>query len=141
MATTTLSAAAQWLIDWVRGPESDAGVSVSMDTALGYPPVLYAVKKIAGHIGQLPLLLHRTTEDDRFEAKTHPVYDLMKTRPNRYQTSIIFKEQLMLHALLSGNGRAAIIRSQGMPVELIPMTPNCTHTCCLLYTSPSPRDS
>ena len=129
--TTTLSTAAQWLVDWVRGPVSDAGVAVSMDTALGYPPVLYAVRKISGHIGQLPLVLYREIDDGREKAESHPVSHLVKTRPNRYQTAVVFREQMMVHALLAGNGRAAIIRSQGMPTELIPLTPNTTFTCMI----------
>jgi HK97 family phage portal protein len=131
-STTSLSAPAQWLIDWVRGPESDAGVPVTVDSALGYPPVWYAVSKISGHVGQLSLNLHRYIEPEGSEhAETHPVYRLMRTRPNPYQTAIAFKEQLMLHALLTGNGRAAILRRNGIPYELVPLLPNSTYTCLM----------
>lgn len=130
-ATTTLSAPAQWLIDWVRGPEAESGVAVTVDSSLGYAPVWYAVSKIAGHVGQLPLNLHRKLDRGAEHATTHPLYKVMRSRPNPYQTAISFKETLMLHALLTGNGRAAIIRRGGNVVELVPLLPNSTYTCLM----------
>lgn len=127
--TSSLSQPTQWLIDWIRGPESDSGVDVTIENALGYAPVWYAVSKISGHVGQLSLNLHKKLDRGSEHADTHPAYKLMKSRPNEFQTAISFKEQLMMHALLTGNGRAAIVRRGGVPVELIPLVPNCTHTC------------
>lgn len=126
---STLSSPAQWLVDWVRGPESTSGVPVTIDSALGYAPVWYAVSKISGHVSQLPLNLMRYLENGTEHAETHSTYWLMRTRPNPYQTAAVFKETLMLHALLTGNGRAAIIRRNGFPEELIPLPPHATWTC------------
>lgn len=129
-SNTTLSKPLQWLIDWVRGAESDSGVSVTIDSALGYAPVWNAVSKISGHVGVAPLNLHRKLDGGGAEiAESHPAYRLMKTRPNEIQTAIVFKQQLMMHALLTGNGRAAIVRRGGFPVELVPLLPSQTHSC------------
>ena len=43
---------AQWLVDWVRQKTNDSGVEWSQTTALTYPPVWYAVNKIAGNVAQ-----------------------------------------------------------------------------------------
>lgn len=120
----------QWLVDFVGGgQESSSGIRVNTKSALGYPPVWYAVNKIGGHIGQLPLVLHRKTDDGRERALTHPAYQIMKRRPNQFQSSCVFRETMMAHALLMGNGRSVIIRdTAGRPVELIPMAPDRTVT-------------
>lgn len=120
---------AQWLVDWFRGPESDSGVNVTVESALGYSPIWYGVNKIAGHIGLLPLNLHRRIERGIEIAQNNPVHQLMRYRPNDYQTAMTFRKTLMMHALLTGNGRAAIVRENGVPVELLPLMPANTHTC------------
>lgn len=127
---SSLSTPQQWLVDWFRGgPEAESGVNVDVHSALGLPPVWYAVSKIAGHVAQLPLNVHRRLERGSEIAESHPAQLLLNMRPNEYQTPIIFKEQLMVHALLNGNGKAAIVRRGGVPVEMIPMLPSCSYTC------------
>lgn len=125
---TGLANPARWFTEVVT-LKSDAGVNVNAAAAIGYAPVWYAVNKIAGHVGQLPLSVHRRLERGSEMAKDHPAYVLVKTRPNRYQTAIQFKEQMMSHALLWGNARAAIIRDGNRVVELLPLPPDRTQTC------------
>lgn len=129
---STTSAPARWFVDWVRQRDSDSGVEVNGKTALGYAPVWYGVNKIASRVGQLPLLLYRVKgkkRTDREEAVTHPAYRLMRDYPSPLMTPAVFKETLMQHILLWGNGRAAIVRSlRNDPVELIPMLPDRTTT-------------
>ena len=103
--TSGLRSPGQWLLDTFT-MKSDAGVSVTGNTSAGYAPVWYAVNKIAGHVGQLPLNLHRSLERGSVKDTRNPVYRLMKTRPNRYQTAIQFKETMTAHALLWGNAPA-----------------------------------
>jgi HK97 family phage portal protein len=121
---------APWFVDWIRGSESDSGVTVNGKTALEFAPVWYAVNKIAGNIAQLPLILHaREGDRGRRRAVEHPSYRLLKKRPNALMTAAVFKETLTAHALLQGNGRAAIVRNlRGDPVELIPLLPDRTET-------------
>lgn len=127
--TSGLTSPAQWLIDWIRGPYSDTDVRVTFDSALSYSPVWYAVSRIAGHVGQIPLNLHRKLDRGSELAENNPLYRLLKHRPNELQTPIVFKETMMMHALLAGNGRAAIVRRNGVPVELITLLPDSTVTC------------
>ena len=128
-ASSGVSSPQQWLIDWFHGSQSDSGINVTTDNAMTYPPVWYALSKISGHVGMLPLNLHRRSEAGTQLAATHPVYKLLRTRPNQFQTAAVFKENLMMHALLNGNGRAVIVRKRGVPHELIPLLPNCTYSC------------
>lgn len=128
--TSSLSSPASWLVDWFRGgPEADSGVVVDVYSALGFAPIWYSVSTIAGHVGMLPWNVHRKIDGGSEIADTHPLQKLLKYRPNEYQTPIAFKEQMMVHALLSGNGRAAIIKRGGVATELLPMLPSCTYTC------------
>lgn len=128
--TTTVSSPAQWLIDWVRGGDSDSGVRVGVDESLGYAPVWYAVSKIAGDVGKLTLNLHRRLDRGSEVDSDNQVHRLLNFKPNEFQTPIVFRENLMLHALLMGNGRAVIMRdNRGTPTELIPLLPHLTLTC------------
>ena len=130
VSNTGFNDPAQWLVDWFRGgPESDAGVSVDAYSALGFSPVWYACSTIAGHVGTLPFNVHERVDDGSVVSTTHPLSRLLKVRPNEYQTPVVFREQMMLHALLHGNGRAAILRRGGVPYELLPLMPGQTYTC------------
>ena len=130
-ATSGLESPSQWLVDWIRGPKSASGVDVTAESALGYPPVWYAINKIAGHVGALPLNIYKKEDSGgKTLASRHPAFPLVTRRPNEYQTAISWKKMMMLHALLHGNGRTAILRdSMGKPVELLPLMPQFTHTC------------
>lgn len=120
-----------WLINALRnavfGREgSDGGMTV--DRALSYPPVWYAVSKISGHVAQLPCNLHRemTKRGKLVNEKPtdHIGYRLMRVKPNNYQTPFVFKRQLMVHALMVGNGYAFYKRGNLMDTELLPLMPD-----------------
>jgi len=121
-----LKNAASWLSELLFGEMSDR--YVTPDNALKYPAIWYAVNKISGHVGQLPLVLHRRLPDGRGAepATAHPVYKLLKTAPNSWQTPIIFKELMQTHCLLWGNAYAYIRREGNRVVELLPLHPGRT---------------
>lgn len=129
--TSTTSNPLAWFKYWLGGAnDSDSGIAINRKSALEYAPVWYAVSKIAGNVAQLPLVLHaRDGDRGRRRATEHPAYRLLKTRPNPLMTAAVFKETLTAHALLEGNGRAAIIRNlRGDPVELILLLPDRVKT-------------
>ena len=119
-----------WFVNAVTSVKSDSGLRVTGMSAMSLPPVFYAVRKISGHVAQLPLCVHqRLPEGGAVKAYSHPAYRLMKTRPNPYMTAAQFKETLMAHALIWGNGKAAIIRdSLGRPLELLIINPTQSTT-------------
>ena len=120
----------RWFSDWFdQVSESDSGMVIDEKTAIGYAPVWYAVSRIAGHVCTLPLTPMRRLERGAEKATTHPAYRLVRTRPNPFQSAAQFKETLMAHALLRGNGKAAIVRQGGKPKELILILPSNSVTC------------
>ena len=103
---------------------SSAGVSVTPETALGYPAVWRGVNIRAGTVGRLPLnVLKRVGVGKEIDQK-HPAQVLLSNRPNSEQTPKAFKTLLESHAILSGGGFALIVRDDfGQPIELIPLDP------------------
>ena len=116
------------LIKWFSG--SDDGVTpVNANTMLSLSGVWYAMTKISGIVGQMPLEVKRKLPGGGADdAREHAAWQLMRWQPNQYQTADIFKETVQGHALGWGNGRAAIIRQGNRPTELLPLRPDRTRT-------------
>jgi HK97 family phage portal protein len=114
------------LIKWFSG--GDEGVTpVNPNSMLGLSGVWYAMNKISGMIGQMPLEIKRKLSGGGAEdATNHAAWRLLRWEPNVYQTADVFKETLQGHALGWGNGRAVIIRQGNRPVELLPLRPDRT---------------
>ena len=103
---------------------SRAGVSVNVDSALKVSTVFACLRVLADGIAQVPLKVYREKADGSKElAKDHPVYRLLARRPNEWMTSFEFRQVMMFHAVLLGNGCAYIGRIRGVPRELIPLVP------------------
>jgi len=103
---------------------SRAGVSVNVDSALKVSTVFACLRVLADGIAQVPLKLYREKADGSKElAKDHPAYRLLSRRPNEWMTSFEFRQVMMFHAVLLGNGCAYIGRIRGVPRELIPLVP------------------
>lgn len=122
-----LTALGRWMMRMVLGNGSDSE-PMTVQQALTYPPVWNCVNKICGAFAIMPLNVHRERGREKSIQTTHPVYSLLRWRPNGFQPPNVFKRQLMLHALMLGNGRAYIHRENGIPVELIPLMPDRTDT-------------
>ena len=103
---------------------SRAGVSVNVDSALKVSTVFGCLRVLADGIAQVPLKVDREKADGSTElAKDHPAYRLLSRRPNDWMTSFEFRQVMMFHAALLGNGCAYIGRIRGVPRELIPLVP------------------
>lgn len=127
----TTSKPSSWLVDWIRGDQdSETGVSIDGKSALRYAPVWNAVNRICGRVAQLPILVYQQTgERTKVRAVDHPAYRLLKRQPNRIMTPATFKELVTYHAMMWGNGRAAIIRNpRADPIELVPLLPGQSRT-------------
>lgn len=120
----------RWIMKAFRSPIEcdDESCAMTLEEALSYPPVWHCVSKITGAFAIMPLNLHRERGREKSIQSTHPVYSLMRWRPNAYQTPSVFKRQMMMHALMFGNARAYIRRENGIPVELIPLLPDRSDT-------------
>lgn len=131
---STLQAPARWLVEWLRSDEetNDSGVAVNGKTILQYAPLWHLVSKIAGAIGQMPcncMMYEDEAGKIKKPALRHPSQKLVKYRANSYISADVFRETLQAHALIWGNGRAAILRNdRNDPAELIILLPDRTKT-------------
>lgn len=106
------------------GSPAKSGVAVTPGTALQVSTVLACCRVLAEGVAQLPFKLYRERADGGKEpARDHPLYRLLHRRPNEWQTSFEWREMMMIHAILTGNAYAAIVRVDGRIVELIPLLP------------------
>jgi HK97 family phage portal protein len=103
-----------------------AGVRVTRNKALGYPAVWRAVSLISGDVGKLPLLVYRQSGRNREVDPKHPAYRVLLRKPNDAMTAFVFKQTLMLHSLIHGNGYAYIDRDgRGVVKQLLILDPEC----------------
>lgn len=120
---TGLARPDNWLVDWVRNVENDSGYPIDSVSAMRYAPVWYAVNKIAGHVGSIPLVLYRRAGKETREAPEHPAYRLANMEANEWMSDQTFRETMTADALLWGNGRAMIVRNGRGPESLIHLDP------------------
>jgi HK97 family phage portal protein len=94
------------------------------DYALRVATVLACVNVIAQTIGTLPLLLYRRTGTSKTRVDSDPLAELLRWKPNPYQTSTEWREQMIAHALLHGNAYSEVIRAaDGTVRELLVLDP------------------
>lgn len=111
------------------GGSTQAGVSVTASSAMGYPPVWRAINLISGDVASLPLKVYRRMPDGGKEsASSLPAYNLMRRKASQDVKAFDMIRTITSHALLRGNGYAAIIRNgRRDPVELVLLDPAETY--------------
>lgn len=113
------------LVALFGGHETEAGVSVTESTALQSSAVWSAVRVISESAGSLPLHLYQKEGRGRTRATDHPLYGILRDNPNPYTPALSFRETLLAHSLLWGNGYAEIERDLlGRPVALWILRPD-----------------
>jgi len=116
------------MIQWAGYNWDVSTKKVGVKDALGVPPAWYAHNKLTGDFARLPIDVKRVQGEGAVNDTRHDGYRLLREQPNKIQSPTVFKAQLLSHALLKGNGRAAIIRTGSSIDELIPMMPEQTWT-------------
>lgn len=120
---------AAWLTQMFGSTKSSAGITVTLESALGVPEIWNAVSKISGHLSTLPLELHEYGQDGVHSVVYGDRGAKVWHDPNEMQTNQVCVEKMMIDALLLGNGRFFIERnSMGQAVGLIPMQASDTQT-------------
>lgn len=111
--------------DVLGGSETETGIRVTPRKAIGYPPLWRGINLISADVAKLPLKVYQRDGDNgRSVATKHAAYRLLRSKPNRFVTAFHFKRTLTYHALLWGNGYAAIFRDRrGQPEELLILPP------------------
>jgi HK97 family phage portal protein len=107
------------------GVRTTSGARVNSRTAMRYPPWWRGINLISGDLARLDVHLYENGES-RNVAAQHPAYRLLRRRPNKLMTALHFKRTMEFHALMWGNGYAAIYRVAGRPMELLLLNPVIT---------------
>ena len=102
---------------------SAAGVRVTPESALGLPIIQNCVTLLAESLAQLPLELYeRQDGGQRMPATAHPLYAVLRYRPNPFQTPYDRVELSQMSAGLRGNSYTLIDRGDdGQVRELWPL--------------------
>lgn len=109
----------------VMGWATNAGITVTPETALTHPAVLGAVRLMAELTASLPMVVYERTESGRRRAEDHPVYRLLHESPNPTMAPFTFKEAVALHLLLYGNAYVLVQWDEtGTPAALWPLHPS-----------------
>lgn len=136
-----------------RSPDSDfwftpiftaaGGRRVSADQALSVSAVFACVRIIAETIGSLPCITYRRLTRGKERATDHPMYELLRYRPNERQTALEFFEMMTAHVALRGNGYAEKVYRGPVLKQLVPLHPDSMRVDRLdngrlgyLYTDP-----
>jgi len=110
------------------------GLSITPETAMRQAAVYGCVKVLAEDVGQLPLILYKRTNkagrEGRERATNHPLYNLLKLKPNGFMTSFNFREMMTAHTAMRGNGLSEIIRIGNVVKALIPIHPDKAEIKC-----------
>jgi HK97 family phage portal protein len=104
--------------------DTDSGVEVTTANALQISTVYQCVRVLSESIGMLPFFLMTDNGEGKDKAKNHPLYRLLKTAPNDYQTAQEWKELVIAHLCLLGNHYSYINKVNGKVVELLPLSPS-----------------
>lgn len=112
------------------GMQSKSGVSIDVDKALGVTTVLACTRALAEGIAQVPIKVLREDErEHKHVEKKHSVHRVLARRPNEWMTSFGFRETMMYHAVLTGDGVAIKVMAGKRFLELIPVMPSNRRIC------------
>lgn len=108
------------------GATTIAGVGVNAGSALRCGAVYACVRVVSEDVAKLPLVIYRRGPNGgKLPADKHPLYRLLKSRPNSWQSSFEWREMMQAHVELRGNAYSFIVRDQGGRVqELLPLHPD-----------------
>lgn len=100
--------------------ESETGIAIGPESSMRTSAVFSCVRVLSNAVSSIPLLLYRRTADGgRERATEHPLYEVLHSRPNAWQTSLEFREMLQAHLCLRGNAYALIKTSGGGQVTAL----------------------
>ena len=107
------------------GYESEAGVTITPDTAMRVATVYACIKVLAETMAQLPLIVYREREDGgKDRLPNHPLYKVLHDQPMANITSYDWRAMMVGHTALRGNAYSYITRVGGVVRELIPIHPD-----------------
>ena len=103
-----------------------SGKAVNERSAMQMTAVYACVRILSEAIASLPLHVYRYNDaGGKEKAISHPLYMLLHDEPNPEMSAFSFRETLMTHLLLWGNGYAQVVRNgRGEVIALYPLMPD-----------------
>ena len=99
---------------------TNSGANINENTAMSIATVYACTYRIASSIASLGLDVFEREGRDVSPAYAHPAFDLIKYKPNDFQTAFEFWETIISNAVLNGVGYALIERdNRGYATQLI----------------------
>jgi HK97 family phage portal protein len=96
----------QWFINWANGGETLSGERVTPESSLKLAAVWACVRVRSEDVAKLPCILYRRQANGKVRAVSHPLYDLVKDRPNPRMTAFEFRQFMQAELDLRGNALA-----------------------------------
>lgn len=107
------------------GEATSSGARVTADSALTVAAVYACVRIITGAVATLPLDIKRRIDDaTREDASDHPLWRVIRRKPNAWQKPAAFRRHMQACLLLRGNAYAQIVRTGRRVVALMPLHPD-----------------
>ena len=117
-----------WDDIWYEPPglATASGAVITPDSAMRITAVMVCVRILAETLASIPLNVYRRLNNGGKERATdHPLWPLLHDQPNTWQTSFEWREMMMGHLALRGNGYSEIISDRaGRPLALEPIHPD-----------------
>lgn len=117
---------ALWLVQAGGGGATVSGIGVSPVSAMRCAAVYAAVRVVSEDVAKLPLVIYRRRKDGAKEPATnHPLYRVLRSRPNEWQSSFEWREMMQAHLELRGNAYSYVVRDgRGQVEQLLPLHPD-----------------
>ena len=126
-STTTQSTAtaSELFRDLMTQASAKSGVPINWKTALQLSTAQACARVIAEDIAQIPFKLYQSRQGGGSDpANNHPIYDLIKSKPNSWQSSFEFMEQIGLHLVMTNNAYVWLNRMpSGLIMEMMAFEP------------------
>lgn len=124
-STETAIVTPEQLLEFLNGHASDAGETVTIDSAMRVGAVYRSVQIISGAVCRLPVLVKQQVSDREYRLlPDHPVARLMNRKPNKFMNGLELRRLLMVHLLFRGNAYFVRVEVAGRLVGLLPLHPD-----------------
>lgn len=120
----TVVPAAMWRS--LLGSGTASGITVTPDLAMKVAAAWACVTHLSDSIGMLPLAVYQERDAGKTKARAveHPLYRVIKRRPNRWQTPLEWRRMMSGHLLIRGVAYSRIAGQRRGVDELVPMHPD-----------------
>jgi HK97 family phage portal protein len=101
------------------------GRFLSYNDALTIPAVWRGINALANPVAMLPIFIYSKTDEGREKNPNHPLWKLLRYRPNPLEGAFQFRWKIVAHNILRGNFYAQLIRNgRGAIVEMYALHPD-----------------